>query len=92
MASQQPIPPAVLDQLRRIDNELDPSLSKHNRVSMLIALCIMEGITNGSFIRCTLMELGYDGQHVAIILKKGSGSMPPEHRWYKDSDGHYRLP
>ncbi len=91
MATFEPILPAVLDQLRRMDNELDPGLSKHDRVSMLIAVCIVEGVTDGKLICFALKLLGYNPKHVGLTLGKGSGRMPAEHRWYKDSDGHYRL-
>lgn len=87
-----PFPADVLARLVAFDATLDTGINKHDRVSVLIALCIAEGITKGSLIRRALMELHYDGSHVAIVLKKGSGSMPPESRWHKDGNGHYRLP
>ncbi len=92
MATDQPIPTAALDRLARVDADLAPCLSKHDRVSMLIAVCIVEGITDGKLICAALKLLGSNPQHVGMILNKGSASMPPEHRWYKDADGHYRLP
>lgn len=92
MATDQPISPAVLERLRQVDDALDPGLNKHGRVSVLIPICIMEGITEGRLICLALKLLGYDPRHVGLILSRGSASMPPEHRWYKDSDGRYRLP
>lgn len=92
MNTTNPFPTDVLVRLVVFDATLDPGINKHDRVSVLIAVCIAEGITKGSLIRSALMELGYDGSHVAIVLKKGSGSMPPESRWYRDESGAYRLP
>jgi hypothetical protein len=92
MSSQLPIPPAVLDQLARVNDGLDPGMNKHDRVSVLIPVCIMEGITDGKLICLALKLLRYNPRHVGLILHNGSASMPPEHRWYKDSDSHCRLP
>jgi hypothetical protein len=92
MNTTNPLPADVLARLVAFDATLDPGTNKHDRVSVLIAACIAEGITKGSVIRSALMELGYDGDHVAIMLKKGSGSRPPESRWYRDDSGVYRLP
>ena len=92
MSTTNPFPTDVLAQLVAFEATLEPGTNKHDRVSVLIALCIAEGITKGSMIRSALMELGYNGDHVAITLKNGSGSMPPEIRWYRDESGAYRLP
>lgn len=92
MATDQPIPSAVLDRLECIDADLAPGLSKHDRVSMLIAVCIVEGVTEGKLICLALKLLGYNPRHVGLTLGRGGAHMPPEHRWYKDSGGHYRLP
>jgi hypothetical protein len=92
MNTTNPFPADMLARLVAFTATLDPRINKHDRVSVLIAACIAEGITKGSSIRSALMELGYDGSHVAITLTKGSGSMPPESRWYRDESGAYRLP
>lgn len=92
MATNPPIPPAALDRLGQMDDGLDPGLNKHDRVSVLIAVCIMEGITDGKLICLALKLRGYNSRHVGLTLNKGAASMPPEYRWYKGSDEQYRLP
>lgn len=92
MATVQPIPPAVLDRLGQVDDRLDHAMSKHDRVSVLIPVCIMAGITDGKLICLALKLRGYNPKHVGLTLSKGAASLPPEHRWYKDSEGSYRLP
>ncbi|WP_296720977.1 hypothetical protein [Erythrobacter sp.] len=92
MTGGLPTPPGVLDRLALMNGGLDPGLNKHDRVSVLIPVCIIEGITEGTLIRQALTEVGYDARHVGLTLSKGSASMPPDQRWYKDADGYYRLP
>lgn len=92
MTAEQPIPPAVLERVGRVDDGLDCGLNLHDRVSVLIPVCIEEGITEGRLICLALKLRGYHPNHVGILLGKGAARVPTEHRWYKDSGGHYRLP
>lgn len=92
MTTERPIPPTALDRLREVDHRLDRDLSKHDRVSVLIPVCIDQGITKGSLICLALKLCGYNARHVGITLDGGSAHMPPEHQWYKDSGGQYACP
>ena len=92
MEKPLPIAPAVLERLGNFDDSLDHKLRSHDRVSVMIGACIEEGIVHGKLICLALKLRGYTPRHVGIILTKGADSMPPELRWYKDSEGKYRLP
>lgn len=88
----QPIAPDALKRLGEFDYGLGSNLNKHDRVSVLIPVCIEQGITEGRLICLALKLRGYSPRHVGMTLKNGASNVPPEHRWSKDADGHYRLP
>lgn len=92
MTAEQPIPPAVLERVGQVDDGLDCGLNLHDRVSVLIPVCIEEGITEGRLICLALKLRGYNAQHVGRMLTEGRAAMAPQDRWYKGSDGLYRLP
>ena len=92
MTGPAPTSSAVYARLAGLSKTLKSETNRNELVSLLIAACIEEGITSGASIRRTLQTLGFNGQHVSIMLREGPKGMPPEHRWTRDETGKYRLP
>lgn len=86
------ISPSVLTRLKQAHVGLERSLSKNDRVAILILICIEEGITAGNLICLALTLCGYNRRHVDMTLAKGAAGIPLENRCYKDPSGHYVLP
>ena len=76
--------------------ELDRALkavkaNRHDRVSVLIEACILNGIDSGPFIVHTLNSLGFDKRHVGIMLDQNSGKTSAAGRWFRNAEGRYEL-
>lgn len=65
--------------------------SKDDCIAMAIIACIEQGFDIGPRITGIARALGFKAEHTDIILKRGTGNMPGQHRWYKDQQGRYRL-
>lgn len=65
--------------------------NKIDQVTTLIEACLDAGISNGPDIVKTIADLGYNRQFVGLQLGVNAGSNPDRHRWYRTSEGEYRL-
>jgi hypothetical protein len=74
--------------LRGLCDELDPG-DKHVKVITAIEACIARGINTRALIVKTLRQAGCDPQHVAIMLREGTGRNPDVHSWHLETDGTY---
>ncbi|WP_298200368.1 hypothetical protein [Novosphingobium sp.] len=61
----------------------------HSRVIVLIQACIDNGINTRSRIRGTLNKLGFNEDHVVIVLNACAGPNPDVYHWYRDEAGVY---
>ena len=92
MEENDPISPMVMERLDYADDTLDADLNMHDRVAVMIGVCIEEGLTNASLIRLALKRRGYNVRHVSIMLQEGPGNVPDKLRWYQSPEGDFRLP
>jgi hypothetical protein len=82
----------VLKRLQALDCGFGPETSKPERAMLLIAACIMEGVTCGPHIRAILTNFDLDRQHLQLIMNKGAGNDPARYLWRKDkATGAYSL-
>ena len=77
--------------LSRLLNQFNPAANKHDRVTVLIDICIMEGANTRPLIVAGIKAHGFDARHVAIILNNGTGNDPKRHRWQRDDEGYYQI-
>jgi len=75
---------AIFRRLRQLMMDCAKANS-HDRLTMVIAACIDEGITTGTRIVGVARKLGFDAQHAGILLTGGIGS-----HWSRGEDGQYR--
>lgn len=80
---------AVFRRLRQLKADCGPN--KHDQATALITACIMEGMDTGKRIIGALKVLGFDPQHVGIILNEGTGLDPERHHWRRDQEGTYAV-
>ena len=92
MQPSLPIARETLAKLRQVRDDLEPDLSKHDQVAVMIPMCIELNITEGNLICLALKLCGYNPKHVGLTLAKGAKGMPASVRWFKANDGRYRLP
>ena len=85
-----PIPPETLKILRHYEAGLDPALSMHDRVRVLIRMCIDEGVHEGKLIVLAISLMDYNKQHVGIVLKEGA-AIAGEALWQQADDGTYQI-
>lgn len=84
---------AIILRLRDLDEALMArKLNKHERANMLISSCIDEGVDSGSRIVGLLRELGFDRQHVGMLLKGGIQRHPEWPNWGRTDAGAYFVP
>ena len=83
--------PSFQRRLEDLIQACGPECSKNDQATVLIVACIEEGVANGPEIIQTLKGLGFDRQHIAIMLKKQSGPSVERHRWWRDELGQYHL-
>ena len=65
--------------------------NKLDQVTTLIVCCLEEGISNGPDIVKKIADLGYNRRFVGLQLGVHAGSNPDRYRWYRTSEGNYRL-
>ena len=77
---------AIFERLRGLMKDCGrPGANKHDRMIVLIAACIDEGINTGTRIVGVAKRLEFDGQHAGIVLSTGVGRY-----WERDENGTYR--
>lgn len=82
---------AVFRRLRALDADCGPDANQYDRVIVLIAACIEEGLTEGKRIVGAIARLDFDKKFVGIQLSKNVGNDPARHLWRKLDDGTYAL-
>ena len=82
---------AVFRRLRALDADCGPNANQYDRVIVLIAACIEEGLTEGKRIVGVIAQIGFDRQFVGIVLTKNAGNDSARHLWRKLDDGTYAL-
>jgi len=65
--------------------------SKHDKALVLIEACIEQGTDTRKAIIAALVELGFNAQHVAILLIEHTGTNLNRHNWHRDETGRYSL-
>jgi hypothetical protein len=75
--------------LRALIRTCEPTVNKHDLVTVAITACIWEGFNTRRRIVGALTHLGFDYRHVCILLNDGTGSDPERHRWHCDDQGVY---
>lgn len=80
----------LLDYLRELIDVCGPSTNKHELGIVLITACIDRGVVAGTRIIDILRQLGFKGNHVALLLKSDTGNDPVRYRWQKCETGVYR--
>ncbi|WP_137870978.1 hypothetical protein [Sphingopyxis sp. 2PD] len=77
---------AIFERLRGLMKDCGrPGANKHDRMLVLIAACIDEGINTGPRIVGVAKRLNFDGQHAGITLSTGVGKY-----WERGENGTYR--
>ncbi|MCJ2178600.1 hypothetical protein [Novosphingobium album (ex Hu et al. 2023)] len=79
------------EDLQHLNSCLDPAISKHDRVILLIGECIRLGIDLGPVILLEIGRLGFDRKHVGKLLHDLAGPDPKRHHWHRDTDRRYRV-
>lgn len=82
---------ALYDSLYRLNSVLCPGLNKNDRAILLITACISQGANVRSMIIGMLSGLGLKPSHIAVILKRETGTILGRARWRIESDGTYSL-
>jgi hypothetical protein len=80
-----------LENLRLLVEHLGTAGTKHDRAIIVIGETIRLGIGTGPAIIVTLNELGFNKQHVGILLHEETGSDPQRHHWWRDGNGRYHC-
>ena len=65
--------------------------NKHDQAAAAIGAIICEGFDTSTSIIENVTRLGFNRQHVALVLKKNCGSDPKRHPWSRDKGGRYHL-
>lgn len=66
-------------------------LNQHELAILLIGACIMEGFNTGKRIIGALEKLGFNKQHVGMMLRNGSGEDPERYYWRRTPLGTYEM-
>lgn len=82
---------AIFRRLRALEEDCGPDAKQYDRVIVLIAACIEEGLTEGKRIVGAIARLNFDKQFVGMQLVKNAGNDPTRHHWRKLGDGTYAL-
>lgn len=78
-------PDASLSDLSAFDAKLrGRGINMNDRAIVLIQACLAEGFDNGRTIRDQLRPLGFEDQHLRLIMHKGKGQ-----HWLRSHDGIY---
>lgn len=82
---------ALIARIRKTVTTAAKTSSKDDCITTLITSCIEQGFDIGPRIIGISRALGFNAQHTGIILNRGAGDKPGQHRWYKDQQGRYQL-
>lgn len=80
---------AFFQGLRALMADCGPN--KNDQVITLIAACIGDGVNTRLRIVAIGRTLGYNPQHVAMLLNDGTGNDPIRARWRRSSEGIYTM-
>lgn len=79
----------IIERLKRLHATCTAGGNKNDSVITLITACLEEEINTRPHIVDTLGQLGYNPQHVALMLKHNTGPNPASKHWWLDPDGRY---
>lgn len=65
--------------------------NKNDRVEVLIAACISDGLDTGSRIIGVAKLLGFHPRHAGKTLNLGTGNNPRVNLWRRSDEGQYSL-
>lgn len=77
--------------LRDLRDRIGVNSNRNDLATALIAACITEGVRHEGDIIRSLVQLGFSGAHVAMILKLNRGSNPAASAWKRDEAKRYSL-
>jgi hypothetical protein len=69
---------SLMERLRTVEQDCQDATNSNERVSVLIAAAIAEGLTSAGQIVSALMTLGYGNQHIGAVL---NGTAGPSGLW-----------
>lgn len=76
---------ASLSALSAFDADLKAKgINMNDRAIVLIQACLAEGFNNGRAIREQLLPLGFEDQHLRLLMHKGKGQ-----HWLRSVEGVY---
>ena len=78
---------SILQRLRELMAVCGPN--KNDSGIVLTSACIDEGVNGGSKIISMLVKLGFDPQHIGLMLHHNTGSNPERYYWYRDEANAY---
>lgn len=76
---------AIFQRLRKLKASCAGKANSNDRVAMLIAACIDEGIDTDSRIIGSIKRLGFERQRAVAVLRGGVGQL-----WELPEDGKFR--
>lgn len=80
-----------IESLRLLIEHLGNEGTKHDRAIIAICEAIRLGINTGPEIIAAMHDLGFNKQHVGILLHEEAGSDPQRHHWWRDENGRYHC-
>lgn len=81
----------VYRHVQDVKEELGPNVKRHDRVVILIGVCIESGFDTRDKIIKALGVAGLSKAFVASILADQTGDLPGMHLWRCGADGRYHL-
>jgi hypothetical protein len=82
---------ALFKRLRDLMAECEPHSNRHELAIVLISACITEGLDRGPRITGALQALGFNKQHIGMVLRQETGDNLARHHWQRVPGGRYRL-
>lgn len=79
----------LIDGLRALMG--DCGSNKHDRAIVVIIALIGQGIDASERMMPILHRLGFNAQHIGIVLSRHTGDDPARHYWHRDDAGVYAL-
>ena len=89
--ARDPAHDPVFDRLKQLSADTQAGGNKNDSALALITACIEEGIDTRPHIVDTLGRLGWNTQHVALMLKHNAGPNRVAKHWRLDPAGRYHL-
>ncbi len=65
--------------------------NRHDQLIAVLQALMDDGVNERAHLVSIGKQLGFDGQHIGIILSSHTGGDPVSHYWSRDQDGRYSL-